>query len=284
LISKPITVNQIDVWRQADFETEILEFKEAKEQFSFIDILSYCVGIANEGGGILLLGVSNKPPRPVVGTKAYPNVNKLKKDILDRLHFRVDIEAVAHPDGRVLVFQIRPRPTGHPYHLDGKYLMRSGESLVPMTTDQIQQIIEEEMSPIAKKILYMIGGIAAIAMLLLIYVSTEHLWRTEPQPSDHRTVGELAGSAKASEQQAASKTLPPSNSKSHKPLVVERVDWHDKHNWRKYLKVGMSKTQVQELFGEADKIRVYSNIEDWDYGSGNIEFYYGALNSWTEPD
>ena len=49
--------------------------------------------------------------------------------------FRVDIEEVAHPDGRVLVFHIPSRPRGTAYHLDGKYLMRSGEALVPMSED-----------------------------------------------------------------------------------------------------------------------------------------------------
>jgi predicted HTH transcriptional regulator len=196
LISKPTTVEQIDAWRKAESETENLEFKEAKERFGFPDILSYCVAIANERGGILLLGISNKPPRPVVGTKAYPSVERLKKDILDRLHFRVDVEAVPHPDGRVLVFHIPSRPTGHPYHLDGAYFMRCGESLVPMTTDQLQQIIEEEMSPLAKKILYMIGAIAVFTLLLLIYLGTEHLWRTESQPSANKTVNERALGAK----------------------------------------------------------------------------------------
>jgi hypothetical protein len=165
------------------------------------------------------------------------------------------------------------------YHLDGAYFMRSGESLVPMTTDQIQQIIEEGMSPLAKRILYMIGAIAAFVVLLLVYVSTEHLWKTESQPSGHNSVVEQPTSPKASEnqqQQPATKTP--------KPLADQPVDWHDKHNWRKYLKVGMSKAQVHRLFGEAEKVSVSSDFEYWDYGSGEISFYQGALDSWSEPD
>jgi predicted HTH transcriptional regulator len=57
--------------------------------------------------------------------------------------FRVDIDDVAHPDGRVLVFHIPPRPRGTAYHLDGKYLMRSGEALVPMSEDQLRRIFAE---------------------------------------------------------------------------------------------------------------------------------------------
>jgi hypothetical protein len=288
LPSKPTTVKQLDEWRNADIEIETLEFKEAKNQFGFRDLLCYCVAIANERGGKLLLGISNKPPRQVVGTKAYPAVGKLKKELLDKLHFRVDVEEVQHPDGRVLVFHIPSRPTGHPYHLDGAYFMRSGESLVPMTTDQLQQIIEEEMSPLAKRMLYMIVAIGVFTLLLLIYLGTEHLWRTETQPSANKTVDERAGSAKTPErqqqEQSAIKAPALKTPKLRKALVVERVDWHDKHNWRKYLKVGMTKAEVEQLFGEAEKVRVSSDFEYWNYGSGEIDFYQGGLYSWDEPD
>ena len=57
--------------------------------------------------------------------------------------FRVDIEEVAHPDGRVLVFHIPSRPRGTAYHLDGAYLMRSGETLVPMSEDRLRGIFAE---------------------------------------------------------------------------------------------------------------------------------------------
>jgi predicted HTH transcriptional regulator len=53
------------------------------------------------------------------------------------------VEEVAHPDGRVVVFHIPSRPRGTAYHLDGKYLMRSGESLVPMTEDRLRAIFSE---------------------------------------------------------------------------------------------------------------------------------------------
>jgi hypothetical protein len=281
LISKPTTVTQIDAWRKVELEIETLEFKEAKNQFNFRELLTYCIAIANERGGKLLLGISDEVPRQVVGTKAYPNVSRIKKDLLDKLHFRVDVEEVQHPDGRVVIFHIPSRPTGHPYHLDGAYFMRSGESLVPMTTDQIQQIIEEEMSPLAKRILYMIGAIVALVVILLTYVSTEHLWRTESQPSDHKTAVEQAGSAKTSEQQQQQQQPA---TKTPKPLAVQPVDWRDKHNWRKYLRVGMSRKEVLRLFGEAEKVSVSSDFEYWDYGSGEIAFYQGALESWREPD
>jgi predicted HTH transcriptional regulator len=43
----------------------------------------------------------------------------------------------------VLVFHIPPRPRGTAYHLDGAYLMRAGEELVPMSEDQLRRIFAE---------------------------------------------------------------------------------------------------------------------------------------------
>jgi hypothetical protein len=146
LSSKKTTPAQIDIWRAAKSETEHLEFKEARNQFDFERLLAYCVAIANERGGLLLLGIANKPPRPVVGTSAYPNIVKTTEDLFSKLKFRVDVEEVQHPGGRVLVFHIPSRPTGHPHHLDGTYLMRSGESLVAMSADQLQKIFGERPS------------------------------------------------------------------------------------------------------------------------------------------
>lgn len=57
-----ITLDQIDFWRSAKSETQHLEFKEAKNQFDNKKLFRYCVALANEGGGHLLLGIADKPP------------------------------------------------------------------------------------------------------------------------------------------------------------------------------------------------------------------------------
>ena len=67
------TPEQINLWRQASSESQRLEFKEAKQQFDTRKLSEYCVAIANEGGGVLMLGVADQPPRVVVGTQAFPN-------------------------------------------------------------------------------------------------------------------------------------------------------------------------------------------------------------------
>lgn len=137
------TPEQIDLWRKSPSEFQRLEFKEAKNQFDNHRLYEYCIALANEGGGRLLLGVADKPPRPVVGTQAFRDPVAMAEKMFQAIGFRVDIEEVTHPDGRVLVFHIPSRPRGTAYHLDGKYLMRSGEALVPMSEDQLRRIFAE---------------------------------------------------------------------------------------------------------------------------------------------
>lgn len=138
-----ITVEQIDRWRASASETQVLEFKEAKTQYDNEKLFSYCVAIANEGGGHILLGIKNKPPREVVGTGAINDPIGMTDKILQKLNFRVEIDVIPHPNGRVVALTIPSRPRGTPLHLEGRYLMRSGESLTSMTPDQIRKIIEE---------------------------------------------------------------------------------------------------------------------------------------------
>src|SRR5689334_18547311 len=118
-----ISVSQIDYWRSLPSETEVLEFKEAKNQIDTKTLLEYCAAISNEGGGHLLLGIKNAIPRPVVGTKAIDSPAGMSQKLLDKLKFRVDIEEVMHPDGRVVVLSIPTRPRGEPRVLDGVFWM-----------------------------------------------------------------------------------------------------------------------------------------------------------------
>ena len=137
------TAEQIDHWRQVTSEHQTLEFKEAKAQFDNDKLYKYCVAIANEGGGKLILGVADKQPRSVVGTNAFRDPVAMAEKLFQAIGFRVDIEEVQHPDGRVLVFHIPSRPRGTAYHLGGVYLMRVGQSLSPMSEDQLRQIFSE---------------------------------------------------------------------------------------------------------------------------------------------
>jgi len=138
-----ITLDTLNRWLASAPENEHLEFKEAKQQFDQTRLMRYCVALANEGGGHLVLGVTDKLPRRVVGTQAFRGLSEIKTRILDTLRFRIEIEALEHPDGRVLVFEIPPRPVGTPLHYEGAYLMRVGDELVPMSPDQLRRILDE---------------------------------------------------------------------------------------------------------------------------------------------
>ena len=138
-----ITPEQIDLWRTMPSENQHLEFKEAKNQFDSRKLYRYCVALANEEGGFLVLGIADKPPRPVVGSNAFPNTVATASKIFTAVGFRVEVIEVNHPDGRVLVLQIPSRPKGTAYHYDGAYLMRSGEELIPMSEDQLRKIFAE---------------------------------------------------------------------------------------------------------------------------------------------
>lgn len=137
------TPEQVDAWRMSRVEDEHIEFKEAKTQYDNRKLYEYCVAIANEGGGRLVFGVADKPPRPVVGTQAFANPVAMAEKLYQAVGFRVDIESVHHPHGRVLVFHIPSRPRGTAYHLDGAYLMRSGGALVAMSEDRLRAIFDE---------------------------------------------------------------------------------------------------------------------------------------------
>ena len=136
------TLQQLKKWIRLA-ESEHLEFKLAGRQFDFEKLTRYCVALANEGGGKLILGVTDKPPRQVAGTEAFPDVGKTQAQLLDRLHLRIDMEEMVHPDGRIVVVHVPSRPIGRPVEYRGAYWMRSHDALVPMTPEKLQQIFAE---------------------------------------------------------------------------------------------------------------------------------------------
>jgi ATP-dependent DNA helicase RecG len=137
------SVQQIDSWRASPSEHQRLEFKEAKVQFDSNKLYKYCVALANEGGGHLLLGIEDEPPRKVVGTAAFNDPVEMEGKLFRTLGFRVEIEEVQHPDGRILIFHIPPRSRGSVYDYEGSYWMRAGQSLVPMSEDRLRVIFAE---------------------------------------------------------------------------------------------------------------------------------------------
>ncbi len=136
------TEQQVHDWLKAR-ENEHLEFKEARHNFHFDTLVKYCAALANEGGGSIVLGITDRKPRRVVGSTAFPDLERTKAGLIERLRLRISADEIAHPDGRVLVFTAPSRPLGVPVAVDGAYWMRAGENLVPMTQDRLRRIFDE---------------------------------------------------------------------------------------------------------------------------------------------
>ncbi|GEM_PF-2831167 len=113
-------------------EGDRIEFKEARSSYQFDKLVDYCAALANEGGGRVVLGATDRRPRSVVGTKAFEEPGRAVSGLMERLRVRVTVFEIFHPTGRVLVFEVAPRPLGMPIEVNGRYLARSGDILRPM--------------------------------------------------------------------------------------------------------------------------------------------------------
>ena len=136
------TLDQFNGWLAAP-EGAHLEFKEAKNRYDFEELVKYCVALANEGGGRMILGVTDARPRRVVGSQAFTDLERTKQGLIERLHLRIEGEEVQHPNGRVLIFHAPARPVGMPIQYGGAYWMRAGSSLATMTPDMLKAIFAE---------------------------------------------------------------------------------------------------------------------------------------------
>lgn len=142
-LNPSMTPTELQSLLNARAENEHVEFKEAKSRYDFEELVRYCVALANEGGGLMVLGATDKPPRRVVGTRAFDIPERTVAAIHERIQMKVLWHEIQHPDGRVLVFEVPGRPKGQPVHYGGCYLMRAGSSLVPMSPDQLRRIFDE---------------------------------------------------------------------------------------------------------------------------------------------
>ena len=188
----PFTISQVDAWRAARTEDQNLEFKEAKTQFDNSKLYKYCVALANEGGGHLLLGIADKAPRPVVGTAAFNDPVEMAAKMFQVLGFRVDLEEVLHPDGRVLVFSIPGRPRGTAYQYEGAYWMRAGEELTGMSEDRLRAIFAEGQPEFVMQAAK--SGLGEEEVVTLLDVQSYYDLRKRPLPSTRKEVLEVFAS------------------------------------------------------------------------------------------
>ena len=124
-------------------EGEHYEFKEAKKNFDFQEILKYCCALANCGGGKFILGITDSRPRKVVGSAAFEQPERTRNGLMEKLRVHVDFNLYIYNGKRVLVFEIASRPVGLPIQTDGKAWWREGDSLVPMPSEVMHRIFAE---------------------------------------------------------------------------------------------------------------------------------------------
>ncbi len=127
----------------AGVEGRRLEFKSAAGGFHFEDLVKYCVALGNEGGGTMLLGVSDTRPRQVLGTPAFAEPGRTEAGLFQRLRQHIPVEEYSHDGKRVLIIQVPSRLPGTAWQYRGSFWMRAGDALVPMTDEQLRRIHQE---------------------------------------------------------------------------------------------------------------------------------------------
>lgn len=131
------------------FENEVVEFKEASNNYSFNDIGKYFSALGNEANirgkneAWLIFGITNK--KEILGTN-YRNqgsLQSLKREILngtnERLTF-LEIYTLTISKKRIIVFQIPPAIKGIPTTWNGAAYAREHESVCPLPMNKVDLI------------------------------------------------------------------------------------------------------------------------------------------------
>lgn len=140
-------------------EDEVLEFKEAKGQFSILgktekgkenkqSLYAYAVAIGNEGGGKLIFGVEDTintktGKRDVVDTGAIQNIKQAKEQIYQMIGRKIDIVEFEYEGKKIQIVEIPARPVADVFKFYGVALERNGEHLVEMKKERLREILIE---------------------------------------------------------------------------------------------------------------------------------------------
>lgn len=124
-------------------ESTRLEFKEANNRYDFEKLKAYCVALANEGGGPIILGVTDKRPRRVVGTAAFDEPGRTEAGLHRDLGHRIPVEEYFHEGKRVLIFHVPGRLPGMAWNLNGRFLKRAGDELTTYSEEELRVIFAE---------------------------------------------------------------------------------------------------------------------------------------------
>lgn len=124
-------------------EGEHIQFKEAKNRFDFGEAAKCCCALANNGGGKLVFGISDKRPRSVVGSEAFNQPERTRMGLIEKLKINIDFQLFHYEGKRVLVFAVKSRPIGLPVQCDGVAWIYEGDTLKPMPEDMRRNIYDE---------------------------------------------------------------------------------------------------------------------------------------------
>lgn len=132
-------------------EGERLEFKEWTRKADVEALCRYCCALANEGGGHLVLGVTDRRPRKIVGTTVFGAPGALDA-VVALVRGKLGVEVRADPlsvDGkRVVVFTAPSRPRGALVLYRRRAYERQGESLMLMEPGRWRAIMAEADAPL----------------------------------------------------------------------------------------------------------------------------------------
>ena len=155
----------IDELKHLKESEDKVEFKAAEHNYPFAGgshisqeerrkcFLGYIVAFANEGGGLLVLGMADKMPHDVMGSDfGEGKLGALEDETYSRLGIRIRMEELFEDSKRVLVVHIPARPVGKMLKFEGVPLMRVGESLRNMSDEEMFAILSEQESDFSAKI------------------------------------------------------------------------------------------------------------------------------------
>lgn len=145
-------INQLlNTFLSQNFETEVLEFKEAKNGYDFDSLGEYFSALSNEANlkghdeAWLIFGVKDKD-KSIVGTQFrydQAKLHSLKAEIANHTTNRItfkEIHEVKTDKERVVMFQIPAAPQGIPVAWRGHYYGRDGEELHALNLEELERI------------------------------------------------------------------------------------------------------------------------------------------------
>ena len=124
-------------------EGEHVQFKEAKNRFSFEEAAKCCCALSNNGGGCLVFGITDKRPRRVVGSLAFDQPERTRMGLIEKLKINIDFRLFDYEGKRILVFDVNSRPIGLPVQFEGIAWIYEGDTLKPMSEEIRRSIYEE---------------------------------------------------------------------------------------------------------------------------------------------